>query len=168
MKRILGLIALFTCLSMTAHAGTCGSGVTCGSVVLQMTNANASTAGTILPLYTAPSGGNGAKIIAVLGSTTITAGSSSSAYNIYITHGSVSTALNQGSLYPGGTGQALNMLTQAFAATYAEPAWPVDENGNVFIFLAPGDTLAISNYVGITSSGSTGGVSTFTAFYQSY
>jgi hypothetical protein len=169
MKRIILTIvfavALFLCAPRANAAAPCGSGVICFDVVGTLSNANQATSSPVI-MYTAPSGGSGARINAVM-AYGVSPGSYS-ATSLWIVHSSVDYLLMENSIpVVAAEVNAANFLT-ANGTFSALTGLPVDENGNPFIFLSAGDSIALSNNAGITSSGAQSGVYYFHIIGESF
>jgi len=165
MRRLIGLIVLGVVLfaNGVVFAGTCGNGVTCFSAALALSNSNQSSPNP-LPIYTAPVGGFGAKITALWVRATVASGAQAN-FMVYTTHAGVPNLLYMNTIDVNAT---TNFLVTGFTGANPLPGAPTDEYGNPYLYLAPGDSLAIANYIGIPASGSTSGVYYFTAEGQSY
>jgi hypothetical protein len=169
---VVSIMMLFAGLQV--HAANCGASsgasgyVVCFTAVGTLSNANQSTSSPVV-MYTAPSGGNGARISAILALGAVSSGSGAGTA-VWLMHNSTDYSLINTSvpIASGGYSAPANMLlvNGSAAATFTTPL--VDENGDPFIYLSAGDSIAISNNVGIPSSGSTSGTYYFYIIGQSY
>ena len=160
---IIGLLLL----TGAAQAQMCGSGVQCFNATLNLSNANAGTANTTFPVYTAPATGNGAKIVAVYNYSTATSGATAF-FAFLIIHNGTPTLMWAAYGSDAAVGPLNMLVTSAIAPPAPIPNLPTDENGNSFILLSPGDTFAIENGYAIPASGITSGTWGFDVMGQQY
>ena len=169
---VVSIMMLFAGLQV--HAANCGASsgasgyVVCFTAVGTLSNANQSTSSPVV-MYTAPSGGNGARIsaISMLGAL---ASASASGTSIWIVHNGVDYLIVSSSAPVTNSGykSPVNMLLLDGVGATTFVTSLVDENGDPFIYLSAGDSIAASNNTGIPSSGSTSGTYYFYIIGQAY
>jgi hypothetical protein len=143
-------------LSPLARAGTCGSGVVCFDAPLALTNANASTPTPIIA-YTAPAAGSGSKITAIISDVVGVSNGAQSALQVYVVHGGTTYLIFTTSLSVQTNVNSSNILAYGNSGVSPVTDLNTDENGNSFIMVQPGDSLAIGLEYGIPASGSYSG-----------
>ena len=160
---IIGLVLM----TGAAQAQMCGSGVQCLDAVTALSNANASSAQTFVPIYTAPITGNGAKIVAIFNYSTAVSGATA-LFGFDVRHNGI--PYNLMSAYGSASALGAFNLLVAGAASPPPPLpnLPSDENGNPFILLSPGDTFEVVNAYAIPPSGDTSGTWYFHVMLQQY
>ena len=156
--RLLFLLAALG-FSAPALAGTCDS----GPVFSVATSWGSGTAiNTLQTLYTAPSIGNGVKVTAIYLSQNQITDATGKWYYIYTQHAGVNSFLFQGN--PEFLTMPNIMNTSAFGGILQNQ--PVDSNGNVYIFVSPGDSLVGQNAFAVPASGAGSGTYVLTVMGQ--
>lgn len=152
-KLLLLLSLIAASYSLPAHAATCGANAKCITGFATFINADGTTAKTV---YTSLANGNGTKITGIYCVSTQPSGGIG--LSIAIVHNSISYPLNfvQYNVI-GGTNQtpvANVLITSLFMFYGGTQPWtglPTDENGNVFLFFGPGDSLTFAAGTAVTS-----------------
>ena len=131
--------------SAPAWGGTCDSGPVFSQDTDWVTNDAINTMRTI---YTAPANGNGTKITAVYISNNQIVQSGNTFFQFYTVHNGNAAYLLQGNATYAGQPNVIN--TSPFAGPLLNQ--PTDGNGDVYIFVSPGDSLSAANGIAITGS----------------